>query len=369
MKRSWIEISRSRIAANYAAVRDAVGPNVEIACVVKADAYRHGAAEISRILAAHGARWFAVSSAEEGIALRQAGIAARILVMADMLPSDPGALHEFQLTPAIHSLDQLRELEELAQPIAYHLKLDTGMARLGTRASAEEIAAAVTSCQHARLEGLMTHLASAADYSRPQSQEQIAAFDAVCDGLRRHGINPPFQHAAGTIAIAYGRREAWRNMVRPGHAIYGYISPARGNAPPSLLHVVPALRWLASILAVKDLPAGAKIGYGAMFKAPAPMRIGILAAGYADGIPHSLSARGHVIAGGEFAPILGAVSMDLTSIDLTAAPHLKPGDAVTLIGEEGDCRQDAQQMAREAGTISYSLLCSISARVHRVYVE
>jgi alanine racemase len=158
-------------------------------------------------------------------------------------------------------------------------------------------------------------------------------------------------------------------MVRPGHAIYGYVSPvSRGAAPEKHVDVRPALTWKAAILAVKDLPAGAMVGYGGMFRAPQAMRIGVLAAGYADGIPHRLSNKGKVIAGGKLAPILGAVSMDLTTIDLTHAPQLKPGDAVTLLGSEGSLSIDAQQIARAAGTISYSVLCGISARVKRVYV-
>jgi len=368
--RSWLEVSRSRIAGNYRAVRELVGPGVEVAAVVKADGYRHGAVEVSRVLTGEGAEWLAVSNVEEGVALRQAGIAARVLIMADVLRFEREALVEHRLTPVIHSLDHLRELDTIGKQITYHLKIDSGMGRLGTRASVDEISAAVGGCRHARLEGLMTHLASAGDYTRGQSEEQVARFDGLVEGLRRRGIEASFRHVASTIAIAYGRREAWHNMVRPGHAIYGYVSPARGDsAPASLLHVKPALSWRAAILSVKDVPAGARIGYGGMFVAPSPMRIGVLAAGYADGIPHGLSNRGHVIAGGRMARILGAVSMDLTTVDLTEAPQMKPGDAVTLVGEEGECIQDAQQMAREAGSISYSLLCGISARVHRVYVE
>jgi alanine racemase len=158
-------------------------------------------------------------------------------------------------------------------------------------------------------------------------------------------------------------------MVRPGHAIYGYVSAvSRGQAPARLLEVKPALTWKAAVLAVKDIPAGALVGYGGIFRAAHPMRIAVLAAGYADGIPHRLSNRGRVIAGGRLAPIIGAVSMDLTTIDATQCPGLKAGDAVTLLGREGNHSIDAQQIARIAGTISYSVLCGIHARVKRIYV-
>jgi alanine racemase len=368
--RSWIVVSRSQIARNYQAVTRLVGPEVEVAPVVKADAYRHGAAEISRVLQDEGARWFAVSNVDEGIALRQAGIQGRILVMADFLPFELDALRIYNLTPVIHTLDHIAELDRIGSSLAYHLKIDTGMGRLGTRAGAEDIARAAGAARWARLEGILTHFASAGDYTKEQTAEQIAYFDAVCAELLGRGVQPDYLHMGSTIAVAYGRRESWRNLVRPGHAIYGYVSPAKGEPPPErLLDVRPALSWHAAILGVKDVPRGARIGYGAMFVAPEAMRIGVVSAGYADGIPHRLSNRGHVIAGGKFAKILGAVSMDLTTVDLSEAPHLKPGDAVTLLGSEGDASQDAQQMARIAGTISYSVLCGISARVQRVYVD
>jgi alanine racemase len=157
-------------------------------------------------------------------------------------------------------------------------------------------------------------------------------------------------------------------MVRAGHALYGYVSPPRGSAPKQVLNVKPALTWKAKILAVKDIPEGTKVGYGGTFRAPAPMRIAILGAGYADGVFHRLSNRGKAIAAGQLTPILGTVSMDLTTIDISHAPDLKPGDSVTLLGTEGTVSLDAQQLARVAGTISYNILSSISARVRRVYV-
>jgi len=374
--RCWVEVSRQAIGENFRALRLLVGPSVEVMPVVKADAYRHGAIEVSRTLVEEGARWLAVSSVEEGVALRLAGIETRILVMADFLAVERQALVEHDLTPVIHTLEDIGALDELGaaqhRRLDYHLKLDTGMGRLGTCEAAGDIARAVRRAAHTRLEGLMTHFASSADYASAQTDEQCAEFDKLERELLAHGVSAPVLHAASTNAIAYGRRQAWKTMVRPGHAIYGYVSPAkatgRNETPQKLLEVTPALSWKAQILAVKDVPAGARIGYGAMFVAPQPMRLGILAVGYADGLPHRLSGRGKVIAGGKPAAILGAVSMDLTTVDLTQAAHLKPGDAVTLLGREGAVAQDAQQMARAAGTISYSLLCGISARVKRIYI-
>ncbi len=361
--RSWVEVSRSRILENFRAVRALVGERLEAMPVVKADAYGHGAIQISRWLESEGARWLAVSSVEEGIVLREAEIAARILVMADFMAEDRGALEVFHLTPVVHCLEDLADVR-----VPYHLKIDSGMGRLGTRALPEEIVRKVATAS-APLEGLMTHFASSANYESSQTEEQIRSFERVLTAFRRANIAPRYVHLSSTIPIAYRRTAAWGNLVRPGHAIYGYVSPVRGNAVKALLRVRPALTWKATVLAVKEIEAGALIGYGGIHRAARPTRIAILAAGYADGIPHRLSNRGMVVAKGKLAPIIGAVSMDLTTIDATECPDLGIGDAVTLLGAEGGVSIDAQQIARWAGTISYSVLCGISARVKRVYVD
>ena len=372
--RSWVEISLKQIVHNFLAVRDVVGAGVEVMPVVKADAYRHGAVEVSRALAAAGARWLAVSNVEEGAILRERGITTRILVMADFLPSERAGLLDYNLTPVIHSLSDIAEWDGVAAARGitadYHLKIDSGMGRLGTRSSAAEILEAIIDARHTRLEGLMTHFASAANYASDQTEEQQQAFQAICSDLARAGVNPPILHMASSTPIAYGRKDAWQRMVRPGHAIYGYVSPvAKGVAPTRLLEVRPALAWKTAVLAVKDLPAGALVGYGGMYRTTQPTRIAVLAAGYADGIPHRLSNKGRVIANGSLAPIIGAVSMDLTTIDITHCPPLNVGDAVTLLGSEGGISIDAQQIARLAGTISYSVLCGIHARVKRIYID
>jgi alanine racemase len=361
--RSWVEVSLSRIRENYRAVRALVGNATEVMPVVKADAYRHGAVEVSRALESEGVKWLAVSNVEEGIALRQAGIGARILVMADFLPEERPALEQYHLTPVVHSLEDLRDVR-----VPYHLKIDSGMGRLGTRAQPAEICRRVSEAS-APLEGLMTHFASSANYESRQTEEQIGRFDEVVAAFRARSMAPRFIHLSSTIPVAYRRTEAWGNLVRPGHAIYGYVSPGRGPIPEASLHVKPALTWKATVLAVKEIEAGALIGYGGIHRAMKPTRIAILAAGYADGIPHRLGNRGKVIASGKLAPIIGAVSMDLTTIDITSCGDLRAGDAVTLLGSQGEVSIDAQQVARWAGTISYSVLCGIHARVKRIYVD
>ena len=370
--RSYVLISREQLARNYRSVRAAAGPGVGVMAVVKANAYGHGAVEIARVLIAEGVEWLAVSSVNEGVALRRAGIEKPILVMSGFLPYEWPLLAESRLTPAVHSLHGLRMLERLARESGksadYHLKIDTGMYRLGTRATAAELIAALREARHARLDGIMTHFASPSDYTSEQTKEQIAYFAGVIEALSDAGFSPQNVHMSSTNALAYKRNPAWLTLVRPGHALYGYVSPARGDAPKPALEVKPILTWKAKILLVKDIPEGARVGYGGSFRAPEPMRIAVLAAGYADGVPHRLSGRGKVIAAGKLVPILGTVSMDLTTIDVSRIDSLGQGDEVTLLGREGSAALDAQQIARMAGTISYAILCGIGDRVQRVYV-
>ena len=360
--RCWVEISRERLAANFQAIRKAVGERVAVMPVVKADGYRHGAVEVAQVLTEEGAEWLAVSSVDEGLHLRRHGIGSRVLIMGGVLPWERALLKEYELTPAVHDLAEIGELGE----IRYHLKIDSGMGRLGVRATAAQIVEAVRG-QAGELEGLMTHFASSADFSSPQTELQAAAFEAVRAALEASGQAPRYVHMASTNPVILPRRQTWQNMVRPGIALYGYWTPGK-EAPRPLLEVKPVLSWKASIVLVKDVERGSPLGYGAMNWAQRDMRIAVLGIGYADGLPHKLSNRGRVLAGGKAAPILGAVSMDLTTIDISHAPELKAGDTVTVIGSEGDVQQDARHVARAAGTITYAVLCGISSRVKRVYV-
>lgn len=335
--RCWVEVSLDRIAANFRAIR-AAARGVTIMPVVKANAYGHGMVPVANALAAEGATWFAVSSFEEGIELREAGIRARILVMADT-GFDPKT--HAGLTPVIHSLDEIPDAP-------YHLKVDTGMRRLGVVATPEDIARRVRGTQ---LEGLMTHFASSADFTSDQTASQLQAFQQVLDALDRR---PEWIHAASSNPLHFGMREAWFNLARPGLSLYGYVSRPRGAAPSRLLNVQPALEWKAKVLAVKDVAAGERIGYGGTYIAPGPMRIAVIGAGYADGLSRRLSNKSRFV---------GAISMDVATIDLSDTPDARPGDDVVLLGE----RYDARDMARDAGVIAYSVLAGIGARVKRIY--
>jgi alanine racemase len=368
--RTWAEISLARIAANWRELCRAAG-GAAVAAVVKANAYGHGATAVSQRLEREGTQWFAVSNAEEGAELRRAGIGGRILVMGGFAPFEMDAFFGHRLTPAVHSIESLLALEARAathgQHLAVHIKLDSGMGRLGTREAPQEIAAAVARLRHLEVEGVMSHLASASDFDSGQNEEQFDAFDRALEALAAAGVRPRIVHLGSSAAVCYGLARAMRQMVRSGLALYGYVPEARGAAPALRAQVAPALVWKARIVAVKSIPAGAPVGYNARWRAPRDSRIAVVAAGYADGVPHTLAGRGRVIAGGALAPIVGAVSMDVISVDITGRPALQPGGAVTLIGEEGGVRHDAADLAREAGVIPYVILCGLGNRVVRIY--
>ncbi len=346
---------------------------MEILPVVKAEAYGHGAVEAARVLAAEGARRVAVSNFEEGLALREAGLQVRVLVMADYVGCGRAALVKSGLTPVVHSLEDLKELSRMTQgssgPVSYHLKIDSGMGRLGLCLCPAKIVSAIRETRNLEIEGLMSHFASAADDASTQTADQIVAFRDVLESFRHAGISPRYVHLSSSGAIAYGRRPPFENAVRPGLALYGYVAGGGREPRQPLVRVSPVLRWKATILAVKEVPEGSPIGYGATFRTARRTRAAVLGVGYADGYPRPLSNRGQVIAGGRFAPILGAVSMDVTTIDVTQSPQLRPGDAVTLLGSEGELELDAMRIARTAGMTPYDLLCGIHPRVKRVYVD
>jgi alanine racemase len=369
--RTFVEISRAALAANYQAIRAAVGEQVEILAVVKADAYGHGAVRVAQTLEDAGARWFAVTSIDEGVELRRHGVGGRIVVLAECARSELNTIAEFNLTLMLHSIEDLRDLDAWARmrecSPRFHLKFDSGMGRLGlAEARAGDVAELLEACPHLRLEGLATHFASAEDLGAGQTEQQLRRFSHLVDQLAARGIRPAFVHAANSAALAY-RPDTWGSMARPGLALYGYLMPPRGATAVARFQVQPVLTWKAQILTIKDMPAGVALGYNATFRTERPMRIGVVAAGYADGLDRRLSNGGFVLAAGARAPIVGLVSMDVCLVDLSASPGLRPGDYVTLLGREGDQTLDAAEIAEHCGTIPYEVLVRIGRRVTRVY--
>jgi alanine racemase len=370
---NWAEVSLDALRQNYRAIRKHVGENVSICAVVKADAYGHGAAACARALESEGAPWFGVTGTEEAMALRRAGIKARLLLMTGIWKGEEDEAVANQLTPTVWEKWHVERLETAAARkqtvLPVHLKVDTGMTRLGaSRETLPAVCAAIANSPHLNLEGVSTHFATVRDPEKTRSQ--IALFEEALKVLEAARLHPTIIHMANSAAIL-SRSETWKSMIRPGIALYGYSrirkpDSAQSTEVPAPLQ--PVLAWKTRVIALKEVPAGQSVGYGGTFITERPSRIAVLPVGYADGFHRLLSNRGRVLIRGEFAPVAGRVSMDLTTIDVTSIPGIEPGDEVTLLGESNNKSIDASEHARLCETIPYEILCSISKRVPRIYV-
>ena len=382
MRPTWAEISLTALRNNFRTIQDYVAPEAAVCCVVKADAYGHGAVECARALEQEGALWFGVSSTDEGVCLRRSGISGRILLMSGFWRGEEEAIVEHDLTAAVWDWNHIELLEEAARkfhrgsghPVPVHLKVDTGMARLGlTTAELASFAEVIKSAEHVTLEGMFTHFAAAEVLDAPDTEAQIARFEDAVRAIREHGLTPPYLHLANSAAIVT-RSNSWKNMVRPGLSLYGYYLPFTsvvGGAPDQSLElpVKPVLAWKTRVLAVRDVAEHQPISYNGSYVTPAPARIAVLPVGYADGLSRHLSSRGRVIVRNDYAAIVGTVTMDMTMIDVTGIAGVDVGDEVTLIGSCGRRSISAWEHASLAATIPYEILCGISKRVPRKYVE
>jgi alanine racemase len=370
---NWAEISLSALAANFRAVAGRIGPSVTPCCVIKCDAYGHGVIESARALEQAGARWFGVTSTEEGSAVRDAGVELPILVMTGFWRGEEEALLRHRLTPAIATLDHVTALEDAAarlgraQRIPVHLKVDTGMARLGVSlAELPALAARIAASPSLELQGVFSHLVESEVPGSTVVVRQRADFQRALHILSDAGLHPLYRHLANTAATL-GHPETWYNMVRPGLALYGYsLHPAPESGG---LVLQPVLTWKTRIIALRDIPSCATVGYNRRWKAERPTRLAVIPVGYGDGYNRQLSNRGQVIVHDHYAPIRGNISMDLTMIDVTDIPDTAIGDEVLLIGRTANCSIGADDLARIANTITYEILCGLSPRVPRVYVD
>jgi alanine racemase len=393
----WAEVSTGALAHNLRAIRRYVNaPGVpgassvsagsakkrssprKVLAVVKGDAYGHGAAPVARALERAGADWFGVTCAAEGADLRAAGVRAPILVMTGFWTGEEKTLLEHKLTPAVTGLETLRWLERVAArrrrgPVGFHLKVDSGMNRLGV--SPEEIPAfarALADSPHVRLDGVFTHFASSDVLTSSQTEDQRSRFTAALEGLRALGIPTGLVHMANSAAVG-ARPETWADMVRPGALLYGYHQfydpPEHRAEMETKLPLRPALSLRARIVLVRDVAAGASVGYNARWTAARPSRIAVISAGYADGLLRSLTNRGRALVHGKFAPLVGTISMDLATADVTGIDGVKSGDVATLYGADGAASQWVSEVAALLGTVSSDLLCAIGKRVPRFYVD
>jgi alanine racemase len=376
---TWAEVSLSALRQNFRTVQKHVAPNVTICAVVKADAYGHGAVECSRALESEGARWLGVTSLDEAIPLREAGIASNLLLMTGFWRGEETEIVRLRLTPTVWEVWQIESLDKAASAAGVarhpvHLKVDTGMGRLGVSLDGlPAVLAALNAARHLALEGLSTHLASSEIMDAPSVAEQELNFDEARRLVREAGMQPSFVHMANTSAVI-SRRETWHNMVRPGVALYGYYLPfqraGREVSGGTLrLRVRPILTWKTRILSLRDFAANHALGYGGTYVTKAPAHVAVLPVGYADGYNRQLSNRGRVIVREHYAPIVGSISMDLTLVDVTGIPGVAVGDEVILLGDGDGLSVDALEHARLANSSPYEILCNISKRVPRRYVS
>jgi alanine racemase len=374
---TWADVSLSTLRQNFRTVQKHVGAAVTVCAVVKADAYGHGAIECSRALQGEGAKWLGVTSLDEAIPLRDAGIQSNILLMTGFWRGEEAEIIRLQLTPTVWELWQIESLDKAAAGLGVsrhpvHLKVDTGMGRLGV--AVEQLPAvlrALTAATHLRLEGLSTHLASSEIMDAPSVAEQERNFEAARNMVREAGFEPTFVHMANTGAVI-SRRETWNTMVRPGVALYGHYLPfqraGREVSGGTLrLPVKPILTWKTRILSLRNFAANQPLGYGGTYATKAPAHVAVLPVGYADGYNRQLSNRGRVIVRDHYAPIVGRISMDLTLADVTGIPGVSVGDEVILLGSTDGLSVDALEHAELANSTPYEILCNISKRVPRRY--
>ena len=351
-----------------------MGSNVAICAVVKADGYGHGATECALALEAEGSPWLGVTDAAEGRALRSAGIWTRILLMTGIWRGEEDSIVAHNLTPTVWESWHVERLEKAARKqqivLPVHLKVDTGMNRLGTSLAAlPELCDRLAACEHLRVEGVSTHFASAEVLDAEDAPRQMKRFEEALAILSEKGLHPPLVHMGNSAAVS-ARPETWKTMVRPGILLYGYSLPTeRGGhtTNDSTLPLRPVLTWKTRILTVKDVAAGEAVGYMGTYVTKQRSRIAVLPVGYADGYPRLLSNRARVIVRGEYAPVVGRVSMDLTMVDVGHIPGVTVGDEVILIGSSAEKSVDAVELARLCESVPYEILCGISQRVPRVY--
>ena len=372
---TWAEIDLQQLAANFQQVKQRVGTTARIMAVVKANAYGHGAVECARRLAAEGADWFGVALPEEAIDLRHFGITQPLLCLAGFWPGQAAACVQNKLTTVVYRRDMFEALNQAAADAGavadVHVKVDTGMGRLGVRADQiGEFVAMLGQFPNVRVDGLMTHLAAADDTAcEPLTVDQIRRFDEAVAAFREHGYRPTHLHLANSAGV-YSHREAWGNMVRPGGVLYGLwrdVLPETVGDP----HLRPVMSLHSRIMLLKWVPRGETIGYGCTFEASRRSLIATVPIGYHDGYMRGFSNRAHVIVRGVYAPIAGRVSMDLTLIDVTDVPGVDLQDQVTLLGwdrRHAELLIKAEDLARIAGTLSYEVTCGVGDRVPRTYI-
>jgi alanine racemase len=371
-QRAWVEIDLAALSHNVKQLRSFLSPRTQLMAVVKADAYGHGSVTVAQTALQSGASWLGVATVPEAIELRKAGIKAPILILgATHTPEQIHAIADWKLQPTLSSPKQAlvfsNTLEEINfdSSIPVHIKLDTGMSRLGTNwQQAGEFVQLVQRLPHLSIASIYSHLATADSADTTVMKQQHKRFEQAIAQIKASGIEPPclhFANSAGTLAD----RGLHYDMVRPGLAVYGlYPAPHLRNT----IDLQPVLQVKARVTQVKTIALGTGVSYGHKFIAPRELRIAVVGIGYADGVPRNLSNRMQVLIRGQRVPQIGAITMDQLMLDVNAIPDLQEGEIVTLLGQQGNEQISADDWAEQLNTISWEILCGFKHRLPRVAV-
>jgi alanine racemase len=367
---AWAEISLSALKHNFKAL-SLLAKGSQVLPVVKANAYGHGAVPAAKAFIQAGAKFLAVAFVQEGVALREAGIQKPILVLTPTLPAEIPTLLNYGLIPQVSSLEGAKALSADAQKmkipeVPVHVKIDTGMARVGFKpAEALQAVAAIQKIRRIKVEGVYTHLATA-DWTDPvYAWKQITLFRQALEKLEQSGIHLQ-THVANSAALMTYYPQSKGTWVRPGIALYGiYPHPSMKDK----VKLIPVMQVRAKVLHVKTLEKGESISYGRTFTASKKMTVATLAMGYADGLLRSLSNKGKCLIHGQKAPFVGRVCMDMTMVDVSRLSKVKAGDTATIFGKDGKAFLPVEEQSAYAGTISYELLCAVGQRVPRIYLR
>jgi len=360
------------LQANYRHIVDhleaeAPGRAPRVIAVIKANAYGHGAVHVALALEQAGADLLACADIEEGAALRTAGVRAEILVFGALSVSDLDGIFDCRLTPTISTPGAARAVQAAAARHGvrqrFHLKIDTGMNRLGFRHdNLQRTLPELFASPNLELDAVYTHFATADDPESSLFNEQRMRFDRALETIRSLGGPSGYRHAANSAALLRDSR-VWFDRVRPGLLLYGLVPPPLALTIP----LTPVMTLVSRVVAVKGVRPGEGVGYGVKFTAETPAQIAIVPAGYADGLDLRLAGRGAVLIRGRRAPIVGSVCMDMLMADVSALDDVSPGDEVVIIGAQGRARIDVREMAAQIGTIPYEILCRIGSRIERIY--
>ncbi len=363
--RTWAEIDLGALRHNLAAVRAQVGEGVQVMAVVKANAYGHGVGPVVRALAGR-VEMFGVANVREAAEVREHVADAPVFILGPALPEERAEIVAQRFVPAISSVEEARAYAALAsaEPLAVHLKIDTGMGRVGIwESEAVAVAREILALRGLRITGLASHL-PVADEDDAFTRDQLARFHATVAQLRALGLPDAVVHVENSAGLIGFPAQAG-DLVRPGLMLYG--SAPRPEFQPRLR---PVLTWKTRITLLRTAPAGHGVSYGRTFKTVQPTRIATLAVGYADGYQRHLSGRGaEVLIGGRRCPVLGRVTMDQIVADVTALPAVEVGDEVVLMGRQGAEEIPAAELAAKAGTIAWEIFTGLGRRVERIYLE